>query len=105
MEKVYFQVTYRDSEKQKVCTLRCRKVEDSSLGLSFITLKDFVFNTQGAIVNPVEDELKTKFENTKSLHLSLYSIVSIEEIGEGHPGLKFDKDRSGILVFPQNEEH
>ena len=57
-------------------------VLDSTLGLSFIRISGFVFDTGSLVVKPSEEQLKKKLENVKSLHLSIYSIISIEELSE-----------------------
>lgn len=93
-------VTFKDPVENKVVVLKAKKVEDSSLGLSFISISDFIFETNSILVNPASDKLKEKFKNTKSLHLSLYSIISITEEGQEHLGLAFDQDKSKLLTIP-----
>lgn len=106
-EKTYYLVTFRDNEKltkSDTLTLKVKTIHDSTLGLGFISLSNFVFEDTGPIVDPKFETLKKRFENTKSLHLSLYSIISVEEVGEDHPGLKFTKDKSNLLSFVPNPE-
>lgn len=100
----YFVITYREPQEGKVVTLKAKTVTDSSLGLSFIAISDFVFSTGGLVVNPAEEELKKRFENVKSLHLSIYTIISIEEVGTEHQGLSFKKDKSNLVVL-SSEHH
>lgn len=97
--ETYFVITYREPQEGKIVSLKARTVTDSSLGLSFIAISDFVFSTSGFVVNPAEEDLKKRFENVKSLHLSIYSIISIEEVGEEHEGLSFTKDKSNLVVL------
>jgi hypothetical protein len=35
----------------------------------------------------------------KTLHLSIYSIISIQEVGMEHKGLYFKKDKSNLVVL------
>lgn len=99
----YFIVTYREPSEGKIVSLKAKTVTDSSLGLSFITISDFIFDTGSLVVNPVEEEMKKRFEGVKSLHLSIYSIISIEEVGAEHKGLKFQKDKSNLVVFSSEQ--
>ncbi|MCF8096008.1 MAG: DUF1820 family protein [Desulfobacteraceae bacterium] len=100
----YFVITYREQQEGKLVTLKARAVTDSSLGLSFIAISDFVFSTNGLVVNPTEEDLKKRFENVKTLHLSIYTIISIEEVGAEHDGLSFKKDKSNLVVLSP-EQH
>ncbi len=98
-EKTYYMITYREPQEGKVKTLKARTVTDSSLGLSFVAISDFIFDTSARVVNPAEEERKRRFEGVKSLHLSIYAIISIEEVGADHDGLHFQKDKSNLVVF------
>lgn len=97
-----FIVTYRDPKDNQIVTLKARTISDSTLGLSFISISDFVFVTDAVIANPIEEQMRVRFENVKSLHLSIYSVISIEEVGPEHKGLKFKKDRSNLVAFPSS---
>ncbi len=101
-EDTYYLVTYRDAKESKIVSLKARSVTDSSLGLSFVCLSQFIFHTEGVVVDPHEEQMKSRYENIKNLHLSLYSIVTIEEVGVSHKGLSFQQDRSNLLVLPQS---
>lgn len=100
LAKTFFLVSYKDPRDGKNVEVKVRKIEDSTLGLSFIKISDFIFDTEKSIVQPVEEQLKKRFENVKSLHLNIYSVLSIEEIGMSHVGLKFRKDKSNLLSLP-----
>ncbi|MFP3980907.1 MAG: DUF1820 family protein [Desulfobacterales bacterium] len=101
--ETYFIITYREPQEGNIVTLKARTVTDSSLGLSFIAISDFLFSTSNLVVNPAEEDLKKRLENVKSLHLSIYTIISIEEVGAEHEGLSFRKDRSNLVVLsPEN---
>jgi hypothetical protein len=99
-KETYYLITYREPKDGQIVTLKSRRVTDSSLGLSFIALSDFIFDTDGLVVNPAEEDLKKRFAAVKTLHLSIYTIVSIEEVGTDHIGLAFEKDKSNLVVFP-----
>lgn len=101
--KTFFQIHFRDPTVGEIVTLKARRITDSSLGLSFISISDFLFDTQSLVVKPKEEQLQKRLENVKSLHISIYSIISIEEIGDA--ALKFNHDRSKLLTFPGNPEN
>lgn len=95
----YYAVTYRSPEDAAVSTLEVRTVEDSDLGPGFICLSDFVWK-QSRLANPTEEALKARFANTRRLHLSVFTILSIAEIGSDHPGLELEDDRSNLVILP-----
>lgn len=95
-----FIVTYRDPRDGQIIRLKVKSIRDSTLGLSFVALSEFVFETEGVVVNPTEEQMRVRFENVKSLHLSIYSIISVEEVGLEHKGLSFKKSRSNLVAFP-----
>jgi hypothetical protein len=39
----------------------------------------------------------------KSLHICIYNIISIEEVGEQAEGLKFQNDKSKLLLLNPSE--
>ncbi len=110
-EKTHFVVTYRnpeilsDPKADKNITLKVEEISDSTLGLGFICLRKFIFEKQGPIIDPKQDQLQQKFSKTKSLHLSIHQIVSIEEVGEDHKGLSFQKDKSNLLILNPEQSH
>ncbi len=101
-DDTFFIITYRDPKNDKIVDLKAKEVYDSSLGLSFIAVSDFIFDTDTVVVNPAEEDQKKRFEAVKTIHLSIYSIVSIEEVGMEHKGLKFEKDKSNVVVLSNN---
>lgn len=103
-ERTHFVLHYRDTRDDKIKTLKARSIKDSSLGLSFIQVSGFLFDEESLIIDPSEEDLKDRFAHTKSLHLSIYSVVAIEEVGSGHPGLKFKHDKSNILTLPKDRK-
>ncbi len=96
----YFIITYRDPVSEKQVSIKAGTVTDSSLGLSFIAISDFVFEQNVLVVNPQEEDMKRRFAEVKTLHLSIYTVLSIEEVGPQHAGLRFKKDKSRLLVLP-----
>jgi hypothetical protein len=85
-DKTHYVITYRDPKDNKLVSLKAARVTDSSLGLSFIAISDFVFSSSMLVVNPEEEDI--------------YTIISIEEVGPAHKGLHFKKDKSNLLVLP-----
>ncbi len=102
-EETYYVITYRKPVEGKIDTLKAKTVRDSSLGLSFVAISDFIFDTDSLVVNPEEERRQQTFKNVKTLHLSIYTIVSIEEVGQDNEGLQFEKDKSNLVVFPRND--
>lgn len=98
----FYLVNYRDPQNGDVVALKVHNIEDSSLGLGFVKLSGFIFHTGSLVVQPTEEQLKKRFENVKSLHLSIYSLISVEELGMEHKGLNFKKDRSNLISFPSD---
>ena len=96
-----FVVHYRDPKDGNILSLKAKKIFDSPLGMSFVCISDFVFETSSLVVKPAEEHLKKRLEDVKNLHLSIYSIISIEEVGYKHSGLKFKTDKSNLLVLPK----
>lgn len=86
-------------------SLKVKKIEDSSLGLSFVRLSEFVFETNTLVIKPSEEQLQKRLENVKSIHLSIYHIISIEELGSQHSGLKFKKTKSNLISLPTDLGH
>jgi hypothetical protein len=92
-------VTYRDQKDAIIVSLKVRTIEDSSLGLGFIALSGFIFEQDSILVHPDEEAKKKKFENVKTLHLSIYSIISVTEVGLDVPKLAFKNDKSNLLMM------
>ncbi|OQX63205.1 MAG: hypothetical protein B5M56_03700 [Desulfococcus sp. 4484_241] len=101
-DDIHYIITYRDPEDEKVSTIKAKTVTDSTLGMSFVAISDFVFDTNSLVVDPEEETRKKRLEGVKTLHLSIYLILSIREVGKSHEGLKFKKDKSNLFVFPGN---
>lgn len=102
--KTYYVITYRDPEKEKVVTLKARNIEDSTLGPTFISVSNFIFESDSPIIDPEAESRKRRFENTKRLHLTIYHVLSIEEMGQRNKGLEFKEDRSNILVLRKDKD-
>ncbi len=96
-----FMIHYRDAKEGETFSLKARQVSDSTLGLSFVCISDFVFDVGSLVIKPAEEQLKKKLENVKSLHLSIYSITSIEELSE--KSLSFKQDKSKLLVLSSKD--
>jgi len=64
--KTHFVVSYRDPLDSKLVELRANKVQDSELGLSFVSISDFVFESRSTVVDPAAEDLKRKFEDVKT---------------------------------------
>jgi len=51
------------------------------------------------VFDPNEEALAKRFEGVRRLHLNLYAILAIEEVGVDNTGLSFDSDRSNVLML------
>ncbi len=103
-KKTFYIINYRDPKDNKAVELKARKVTDSTLGLSFIAISDFILDSDALVVNPAEEDLKRKLEHVKTLHISIYSILSIEEVGSAHKGLKFKNNKSNLIVLNSSQK-
>jgi hypothetical protein len=95
-----FAVTFRDFKSGEVVTLRAREIRDSQLGIAFVAMSGFVWERTSLVVNPAEEALQRRYENTKTLHLSIHAVHMIEELGPESTGLQLEADRSKVVVFP-----
>ena len=98
MDHLYV-IAWRDPRNGEILEIKAKKIRDSSLGLTFVAISEFVLASRSAIVNPAEEALARRFEHTKALHLSIHAIVSIEEVDTAE-GLGLLADRSKLLLFP-----
>lgn len=94
----HYVINYRDPKSNEIVQIRARKIRDSSLGLSFVEVSDFLFDSGGLVIKPAEEQLRKRLEFVKSLHLSIYSILSVEEVGDIK--LTFKTDRSNLVALP-----
>jgi hypothetical protein len=100
--ETYYIVTYKEPDTQKTVEIKAKSISDSVLGLGFVSISDFIFSTSGVVVQPSEEQQRSKFEGVKSFHLNIYSILSIKEMGLKNKGLQFKNDKSKVLTFPES---
>jgi len=98
-DESHYIINFRDPKEGKVTSLKARSIMDSRLGLSFISCSDFVFDESVLVANPTEEANKKRYASTKALHLSIYNVISIEEVGKENKGLKFKKSKSNVIVL------
>lgn len=91
----FYVINYRDPQTGENLRLQAQAVSDSTLGLGFIKVSEFIFDSSGLVIKPAEDQLRKRLEFVKALHLSIHSILSIEETG--NRTLKFKTDRSNLV--------
>jgi hypothetical protein len=96
-----YRVTFRSPETGDVTSLKCSEVGDSPLGLGFVCVAGLDFGTRGPIVNPEQDRLARRFEDTRRLHLHIHAVLAIEEL-TADP-LALDGDRSKLIVLERPE--
>ncbi len=109
MSEGHYIITFKGADKnapERTTSLKARTITDSNLGLGFIRVSDFIFNSSsGIVLDPTGDALRARYEHTKSLHLGLHQILCVEEVGHEHPGLELSSDRSNLLNLPPRHEH
>lgn len=98
-EKTCFLIHYRDPQDGHHQSIKARKISDSPLGLSFIAISDFVFESNSILVNPEEEAKKLRFEDIRTYHLSIYSILSVSEVGDHKKSLSFKNDKANLLTL------
>lgn len=100
----WYAVTFREPHESKVTTIKARSVEDSQLGLGFVCFSDFVFETNKVVLNPAEEALQSRYAHVKRIHLPIYAVLSVEEVGEENEGLSLESDRSKLIVLHPHDE-
>lgn len=100
MDDVYYEITFRSPDSGTLTTLKAGTVGDSDLGAGFICLSELLFETSSRVANPAEEALAARYKDTRRLHLNVFSIQTIAEVGASHPGLTLDTDRSNLVAFP-----
>jgi hypothetical protein len=66
----------------KVYELYAKKIAASDLyGFTYVAELSFG-QSEGLLVDPVEEKLREEFAGTQGLHLPMHSIVRIEEVAE-----------------------
>ena len=66
-------------------------------------LQSHVIHRVSGFLNRRLGHQRRRFEGVKTLHLSIYHIISIEEVGLAHKGLKFKKDKSHLVVLTTDQ--
>ena len=82
-EDSYYIVTYKNIDEDDGfprVSLKVKHIENSDLGLGFIRISGFVFSKDSNIVHSQDDRVENRYGRTKSLHIAINNIVSIEEL-------------------------
>ena len=77
-----YRVTFADPLTKKMVTIQVREISDSGLGPFHVRLSGFVFKPKGRLIDPVEETLRNRFQDTRALHVSRMSLGLIEEVGD-----------------------
>jgi hypothetical protein len=75
-----YRVTFSDPVTRQMVTLRLHEISDSGLGPLFVRLGRFVFDQDSGIINPINEQLAKRYEETKALHVNRMAISQIEEL-------------------------
>ena len=77
-------VTFPDPVTKRMVTLKVREIGDSGLGPMFARLSGFVFQDSGKIINPNNDGLSRRYQDTKAIHVNRMALAQVEEVA-GEP--------------------
>lgn len=99
-KKPLYKITFYN--QSKVYEIYARNVHQGAL-FSFIEVEKLVFDEKSSVVvDPVEENLKSEFENVSRTYIPLHSIIRIDEVNK--PGTSKvtevpDKDNN-VMHFP-----
>ena len=87
IKDTYYLVTYRDPKDGQIISLKVKKVTDSSLGLSFIALSDFMFESDMLVVNPAVMQVTARLNqvDVSKVHVGQAAEVRLD----AYPDLVF----------------
>ncbi len=93
-----YRITFRDVAEDKFVTIKARRIAESTLGPAFVEVSDVFFDDGKLIVNPQEEALRDRFNQIQRLHVAIYHIAIIEELGTGTARLKLPRSKDGANV-------
>ncbi|AXI82841.1 DUF1820 family protein [Xylella taiwanensis] len=98
MSKTLYKITFVNHGK--LYELYARRVISSHLW-GFNEISELVFDMHGGlVVDPIEEQLRYEFANTKTLHLPMQSIVRVEEVDKKGQSVIRDADTGEKVVTP-----
>lgn len=84
----------------KVYELYARRVSSGALW-GFVEVAELVFDVrEGVVVDPVEEQLRDEFANTRVLHLPMQAVLRVEEVERRGPAAIRDAATGEKVVTP-----
>ncbi len=84
----------------KVYELYARRVSSGALW-GFVEVAELVFDVrEGVVVDPVEEQLRDEFANTRVLHLPMQAVLRVEEVERRGPVAIRDAATGEKVVTP-----
>jgi hypothetical protein len=84
----------------KVYELYARRVSSGVLW-GFVEVAELVFDVRdGVVVDPVEEQLRDEFANTRVLHLPMQAVLRVEEVERRGPAAIRDAATGEKVVTP-----
>ncbi|HST45706.1 MAG TPA: DUF1820 family protein [Luteimonas sp.] len=98
MAKTLYKVTFLSHGK--VYELYAQRVASGALW-GFLEVADLLFDVrEGILVDPVEEQLRDEFANTRVLHLPMQSVLRVEEVERKGPAAIRDAASGERVVMP-----
>lgn len=84
----------------KVYELYAQRVESGRLW-GFVEVSELVFDVHdGLVVDPTEERLRDEFRNTRTLHLTMQSVLRIEDVEKKGQSAIRDAESGEKVVTP-----
>ena len=98
MAKTLYKVTFLSHGK--VYELYAQQVASGALW-GFLEVAELLFDVrEGVLVDPVEEQLRGEFANTRVLHLPMQSVLRVEEVERKQPASIRDATSGERVVMP-----
>lgn len=98
MAKTLYKVTFLSHGK--VYEIYAQRVASGQLW-GFLEVAELLFDVrEGILVDPVEEQLRDEFANTRVLHLPMQSVLRVEEVERKGPAAIRDVTSGERVVMP-----
>jgi hypothetical protein len=98
MSKTLYKIVFLNHGK--VYELYARRVSSGALW-GFVEVAELVFDVrEGVVVDPVEEQLRDEFANTRVLHLPMQGVLRVEEVERRGPAAIRDATTGEKVVTP-----
>lgn len=98
MSKLLYKIAFLNNGK--VYELYARRVSSGALW-GFVEVAELAFDVrEGVVVDPVEEQLRDEFANTRVLHLPMQTVLRVEEVERRGPAAIRDAATGETVVTP-----